>query len=49
MGLIPVVSCLQIPRQSIDFKAVTQHHDERLTTFNDEWKGKFSESDTGGK
>jgi len=33
--------------KSIDFKAVTQHHDERLTSFNDEWKGKFSESDTG--
>lgn len=37
------------PRQSIDFKAVTQHHDEKLTTFNDEWKEKFAESDTGGK
>ena len=36
-------------RQSIDFKAVTQHHDDKLTIFNDEWKEKFAESDTGGK
>ena len=36
-------------RQSIDFKAVTQRHDDKLTVFNDEWKEKFVESDTGGK
>ena len=36
-------------RQSIDFKAVTQKYDDKLTTFNDEWKAKFAESDTGGK
>jgi hypothetical protein len=35
--------------QSIDFKAVTQYHDDKLTMFNDEWKVKFAESDTGGK
>ncbi|KAF9788176.1 hypothetical protein BJ322DRAFT_1001297 [Thelephora terrestris] len=33
--------------KSIDFKAVTQYHDDKLTMFNDEWKVKFAESDTG--
>jgi len=33
--------------KSIDFKVVTQHHDDKLTVFNDEWKEKFAESDTG--
>ncbi|KAF9653763.1 hypothetical protein BDM02DRAFT_3153137 [Thelephora ganbajun] len=33
--------------KSIDFKAVTQQHDDKLTMFNDEWKEKFVESDTG--
>lgn len=36
-------------RQSIDFKVVTKHHDDNLTTFNDEWKEKFAENDTGGE
>jgi len=36
-------------RQSIDFKAVTKLYDDKLTVFNDEWKGRFIESDTGGK
>ena len=35
--------------QSIDFKAVTKYHDDKLTIFNDEWKEKFVEKDTGGK
>lgn len=33
--------------KSIDFKAVTKHHDDKLTMFNDEWKEKFAENDTG--
>ena len=37
------------PRQSIDFKAVTKYHDDKLALFNDEWKEKFVENDTGGK
>ena len=36
-------------RQSIDFKAVTKHHDDKLTMFNDEWKETLVENDTGGK
>jgi len=36
-------------RQSIDFKAVTKHYDDKLTMFNDEWKEKFIGNDTGGK
>ena len=52
MGLTSIALRLTTPlniRQSIDFKAVTQHHDDKLTTFNDEWKQKFIECDTGGK
>lgn len=33
--------------KSIDFKAVTKLYDDKLTMFNDEWKGRFIESDTG--
>jgi hypothetical protein len=49
--LHPMPSWLTLPRlrQSIDFTAVTQHHDDKLTAFNDEWKQKFAEGDTGGK
>jgi len=33
--------------KSIDFKAVTKLHDDKLATFNDEWKENFIGSDTG--
>ena len=52
MGLALVASWLTTPpdiRQSIDFKAVTKYHDDKLTVFNDEWKEKFAENDTSGK
>jgi hypothetical protein len=44
-----VVAYITRLRQSIDFTAVTQRHDDKLTAFNDEWKQKFAEGDTGGK
>lgn len=52
MGLTSIALRLTTPldiRQSIDFKAVTKHHDDKLTMFNDEWKDRFAESNTGGK
>jgi len=52
VGLTSVVSWLTTPPdpwQSIDFKAVTQHHDNKLTMFTDEWKEKLDQNDTGGK